>query len=284
MQHQHHPHQPQPHKSLAPLEAEQQMQAWEAHMLSHSPGRQSAFELSAELIFNRSQSDTSTLTSTLKLADLGCGFGGWSAYIQGAAWRQAQPQQLHFTALDASARRLEVYQTLLGPSVRLLQGDFLTTLPELAQAEAGSLDAVFFGWAAHEIAEDQLQSIYTLLYQLLKPGGQLLIADFVSGLKPEVATLARELTQQRRAEIMADPKRRQQEQSLQAQHGHHHGHQHGHQHGQAHQHGHGQPHQQRTPRHYQPAEHFQFLKTAGFELTEEVWRYLNSSLIMAVKA
>ncbi|HEY9843321.1 MAG: class I SAM-dependent methyltransferase [Candidatus Sericytochromatia bacterium] len=245
--------------------AEKQMRAWEAHMRSYCPGRQSAFELSAELIFSRIAPGAA---ENLRLADLGCGYGGWSAFVQTAA--QARDLKPQFTALDSSAQRLQVYQTLLGPASHILQGDFLTTLPELCQSAGPVLDAVFFGWAAHEIPAAQLQDVYARIHQALKPGGLLLIADFMTGLQPAAEALALELTHRRRAQMMADPELQRQEQALHTHTRH--------EHGQPHQHTH--PHA--NVRHYPPEEHAGFLSAAGFGLIEEVWRYLNNRMLLAI--
>lgn len=261
-------------------QAQTLMDAWEIHISSFCPGRSSAFQLSAELILAEAN-------QSLQLAELACGYGGWSEFMQQAA--AAANRQVGFTALDALGPRLEVYRTLLGETARMLPGDLLETLPALA-AEGPAFDAIFFGWAAHELASDQLMQIYGDTLRILKPGGRLLIADFVTDPDPELQALSVRLTQARRAALLADPHQRQQEMLLKQ--GHSHG---GHAHGDGHQHGHGahahpghghaghQSHANHpTPRHYSAQEHFSWLRRAGFAQTAEVWRYLNSSLFLAV--
>lgn len=242
--------------------------AWEIHMTSFCPGRSCAFQLSAELIFAEAN-------QPLELAELACGYGGWSEFMLQAA--ATANRQVSFTALDALGPRLEVYRTLLGETARILPGDLLETLPALA-AEGPAFDAVFFGWAAHELSPDQVARIYREARRMLKPGARLLIADFVTDPNPELQSLGARLTQARRAALMADPHQRQPEMMREQGHSHgghaHHGHAHSGHEG----HAKGRP----TPRHYSAREHFSWLRQAGFAQSAEVWRYLNSSLFLAV--
>jgi ubiquinone/menaquinone biosynthesis C-methylase UbiE len=254
-------------------ESQRLIQNWEDHMLSFCPGRDSAFELSTELIFATAKPTTET---GLRVADIACGYGGWSRFLQTAA--TARGVYVHFTALDAAASRLAVYQAVLGEeNVSLVPGQLLETLPVLAETEhkTGSesvFDAAFFGWTAHEIPLEQLEQIYLGVRRILKPDGLFFLADFMPAGNPVIAALSSQLTQQRRAAIMADPERRQQEQALHGIHrhsGHHPGHHQAHHPGGQH-------------RHYSAEEHLDLLRKTGFAINEEIWRNLNNAMLLAL--
>lgn len=246
-------------------ESQHMMAAWEELMTSFCPGRNNAFELSAELLF---ASTSSPASEPLKVADLACGFGGWSHCLHQVAVERGMA--INFKALDASAVRLTVCQQVLGEAVTVHPGDLLNTLPQLAQQEERTFDAVLLGWAAHEMPLKDLEHVYRAALQLLKPDGMFLIADFVSHKGSVLQALGSQLTRLRREAFLANPQHREQEKAF------HHGHAGGHQH-------HGQPDDaQRAPRHYEVEAHIQALRQAGFAVNQEVWRHLNSSLIMAI--
>ena len=246
------------------------MKIWETHMTTFCSGRYSAFSLSSELIFALTQPDQS---KNLRIIDIACGYGGWSKFIQEAA--ATKNLNIELTGMDGSEHRLSVYKDILGDSANTIQGDLLNTLPDLAKNNSDQLfDAVILGWASHEISQSNLEQIYKAVNLLLKPKGILLIADFVSALNPEVEEISKELIKKIREDLMSDPENQQQEQWLEdinnynahdhAKHNHKH-----HQHGKRND--------------YKVDEHFNFLNKAGFSVSEEVWRYMNSSMILAIK-
>ncbi|MBT9546515.1 MAG: class I SAM-dependent methyltransferase [Candidatus Sericytochromatia bacterium] len=246
-------------------ESQRLIQNWEDHMLSFCPGRDTAFELTAELIFATAKP---AIEAGLRVADIACGYGGWSRFFQTAA--TARGVNVHFTALDGAASRLAVYQAVLGEeNVSLVPGQLLETLPELAETGGEAVfDAAFFGWTAHEIPLEQLEQIYLGIRRILKPDGLFFVADFMPSTSPVLVSLSYQLTQQRRAAIMADPERRQQEQELHGIHrhgGHHPAHHHGGQH-----------------RHYSAEEHLALLRKTGFAINEEIWRNLNNAVLLAL--
>lgn len=241
------------------------IQNWEEHMLSFCPARNTAFELSAELILALAKP---AAEAGLRVADLACGYGGWSRYLQ-AALRE-YGVQVHFTALDVSAPRLAVYQAVLGEeNVSLQPGPLLETLPLLAETAGEAVfDVAFLGWSAHEMPLEQLEQIYLGVRQILKPEGLFFVADFMPATSPVFVSLSRQLTQQRRAVVMADPERRQQEQEL---HGIRHG---------------GHPpahHPGGQHRHYLAEEHLTLLSKTGFAVNEEIWRHMNNAMVLAFK-
>lgn len=245
-------------------ESQRLIQNWEDHMLSFCPGRDTAFELTAELIFALAKP---TAEAGLRIVDIACGYGGWSRFFQTAA--TARGVNVHFTALDGAASRLAVYQAVLGEeNVSLLPGQLLETLPELAETGGEAVfDAAFFGWTAHEIPLEQLEQIYLGIRRILQPDGLFFVADFMPATSPVLVSLSSQLTQLRRAAVMADPERRQQEQALHGTHrhgGHHPAHHHGGQH-----------------RHYSAEEHLALLSKTGFAINEEIWRNLNNAMVLA---
>lgn len=262
-------------------ESQRLIQNWEDHMLSFCPGRDTAFELTAELIFATAKPATE---AGLRVADIACGYGGWSRFFQTAA--TARGVNVHFTALDGAASRLAVYQAVLGEeNVSLVPGQLLETLPELAETgpDTGSdavFDAAFFGWTAHEIPLEQLEQIYLGIRRILKPDGLFFLADFMPAANPVIAALSSQLTQLRRAAVMADPERKQQEQELHGTHrhgGHHPGHHRDHHPAHHKTHHHGGQH-----RHYSAEEHLDLLRKTGFAINEEIWRNLNNAMLLAL--
>ena len=164
---------------------------------------------------------------------------------------------------------MKVYQDILGDSSNTIQGDVIDTLPKLDK----KFDASLLGWAAHEIESSQLKQTYTAINQILKSGGILLIADFVSDLIPEGESLANQLIKKRRKSVMEDPESRHNEQWLKDINKDIHKHS---------KHNHVEQHP-RHKHHYPIKDHFSFLNEAGFSITEEVWRYMDSSMILAIK-
>lgn len=233
---------------------------WENHMKSFCSGRESAFHLSSELIFSLCNSDN------LCILDIACGYGGWSNFLQKNSKNNVQ---IEFTGMDNSEQRLEVYKDILGKSSNTIQGNILETLPKL---DKNSFDFAILGWASHEIESSQLEQVYKEINRVLKPKGVLFIADFVSALIPEIKILSDQLIKKRREAIMSDPENREQEEWLKNINKHHHHYS---------KENHGNHHHHREE--YFVKEHFNFLNNACFSTVEEVWRYMNSSMIIAIK-
>lgn len=252
------------------------IQNWEDHMLTFCPARNTAFELTTELIFATAKP---AIEAGLRVADIACGYGGWSRFMQTAA--AARGVNVHFTALDGAASRLAVYQAVLGEeNVSLVPGQLLETLPELAEtgSDTGSeavFDAAFFGWTAHEIPLEQLEQIYLGIRRILKPDGLFFVADFMPATSPVLVSLSSQLTQLRRAAVMADPELRQQEQELHGIHrhsGHHPTHHPAH---------HPTHHSGGQHRHYLAQEHLTLLSKTGFAVNEVIWRDMNNAMVLA---
>lgn len=234
------------------------LETWEQTMTKFCPGRSSAFELSAELLFSFSCSSKS---EPMKVADLACGFGGWSLFLKAEAAKIGKA--INFIGLDESDNRLDAFQKVLKDSSRIQPGSLLDTLPRLVQEEATTYDAVLLGWAAHEMPLEDLKCVYAQALKLLKPDGFLFIADFITHRYSAITQLNQHLTQRRKTFL----KKTKSPESAQTADSQHHNHS-------------GRPHHH--PRHFTIQEHLEALNKAGFALKEEVWRHMNSSLIMAV--
>lgn len=215
--------------------SKKEIDIWERHMLSFCSGRDSAFHLSLELIFALSQVSES---NTIRIIDIACGYGGWSRLIQQSA--KSQNLKVELLGMDNSEHRLNVYQDVLGDSCKTIQGDILSTLPDLVKTN-NSFDVVLFGWSAHEIPKEKLEEIYSTVNLLLKPQGILLIADFVSELNAEMQSISTQLIKKRRNNLMVNPESMQQEKWLKELdshniHNHSKHHHHNHEHSNHHRH------------------------------------------------
>ena len=230
---------------------------WENHMKTFCSGRESAFQISSELIFASSTSDT------LNILDIACGYGGWSKFLEKEAKNQSL--NLSFVGMDQSENRLQVYQDILASSVKTIKGDLVNTLPKL---DKNFFDSAILGWASHEIPQAQLEAIYSLIRETLKSQGLLLIADFVSVSIPEIDSLSKKLIQKRREALIKDPIKMDEENWVKGLDKHQH-------------HNHNQHH--RHKQHYSVKEHLSFLNNAGFSVTEEIWKNMNSSMIVAIR-
>lgn len=234
-------------------------EVWENHMKTFCSGRESAFHLSSELIFASSTSDT------LNILDIACGYGGWSKFLENEA--ENQNINIKFVGMEQSEHRLQVYQDILASSVTTIKGDILNTLPKLNKA---FFDSALLGWASHEIPQAQLETIYSLIRETLKPQGLLLIADFVSVSITEIDSLSKKLIQKRRESLIKDPIKMEEENWVKSLDRHEH-----------HNHNHSQHH--RHKQHYSVKEHLSFLNKAGFSVTEEIWKNMNSSMLLAIR-
>lgn len=169
----------------------EKFEAWETLMQSYCSGRQSAFELSGELLFQGLFKNYQTLS----IADLGAGYGGWSRALEIEA--QKRQVNLNFSALDTAQERLGVYQRMIDAPQKHDIGSFFEVLPRWVE-ENRLHDVVVLGWTAHEVYPWHLQDLYGYILRILKPQGVFLMADFVSGLSPAFADLGRDIARMRR--------------------------------------------------------------------------------------
>ena len=80
-------------------------------------------------------------------------------------------------ALDFSPTMLQVLRDTFGnePGVSIVEGDLARSLPKL-----GSFDAVVSSFAIHHVSHERKRSLYSEIFDLLKPGGVFLNLEHVA--------------------------------------------------------------------------------------------------------
>jgi RimJ/RimL family protein N-acetyltransferase/ubiquinone/menaquinone biosynthesis C-methylase UbiE len=229
---------------------------WHGYMSSYCGGRTSCFELVEELMRQMLQGEA------LNVLDIGCGTASFTA-------RQLQlkspPRRI--TAVDGSEKGLLVARQLVAPDapVTFVKGD-LTDNDWASELADGSYDAAFLGWVTHEIEPRHLPTLYANISRLLRPGGMLLNADFMDGLQGNWRGLGGDYQRRRLGnsfpafnarfeklpEVAAAIARDRQSKT------------------------------RWTVRH-PPDFHKQLLLDVGFAEAEEVWRYVGSAMVMAIR-
>jgi RimJ/RimL family protein N-acetyltransferase/ubiquinone/menaquinone biosynthesis C-methylase UbiE len=228
---------------------------WDGYMSSYCGGRTSCFELVEELMRQMLQGEA------LKVLDIGCGTASFTA-------RQLPlkpPRRL--TAVDGSEKGLLVARQLIAPDapVTFVKGD-LTDNAWASELTDGSYDAAFIGWVTHEIEPRHLPTLYANVSRLLRQGGILFNADFMDGLQGNWRNLGGDYQRRRLGnsfpafnarferlpEVAAAIAKDRQTKT------------------------------RWTVRHAQDF-HKQLLLDVGFVEAEEVWRYLGSAMVMAIR-
>lgn len=233
---------------------------WEQMMGQYCPGRSSLFDLILNLI------RFTVKGPRLSVLDVGCGAGSFTARVLETFPRAT------VCAVDRSSRHLHIGATL--QTADDAAGDSRVTW---IRANVGSekwtsalpgepFDVVFMGWLTHEIEPWRLPGLYKQLAASIRPGGLLLNVDFMTGLKPGFQDMAVDLTRSgvtgewREFSAWFDEQLYGETQAPEDQ-------------------------EQRTRWivHHARDLHLREIAAAGFPEAEEVWRYLNSALIMAVR-
>ncbi|CAN5402133.1 hypothetical protein BH10PSE6_BH10PSE6_19440 [soil metagenome] len=229
---------------------------WNGYMSSYCGGRTSCFELVEELMRQMLQGEA------LNVLDIGCGTATFTA-------RQlpitSPPRRI--TAVDGSEKGLLVARQFIPPDapVTFIKGD-LTENAWASDLTPGSYDVAFLGWVTHEIEPRHLLTLYGNIAQLLRPGGLLFNADFMDGLQGDWRNLGGDYQRRRLGnsfpafnarfeklpQVAAAIARDRQAKT------------------------------RWTVRHA-PDAHKQQLLDAGFVEAEEVWRYLGSAMVMAIR-
>lgn len=229
---------------------------WNGYMSSYCGGRTSCFELVEELMRQMLQGEV------LNVLDIGCGTAAFTA--RQLAGKQP-PRKV--TAVDGSEKGLLVARQLIASDapVTFIKGD-LTENAWASELIPGSYDAAFLGWVTHEIDPRHLLTLYGNVAQLLRSGGLLFNADFMDGLAGDWRNLGSDYQRRRvgnsfpafnarfeklpqvAAAIVRDRQTR----------------------------------TRWTVRHA-PDAHKRLLLDAGFAEAEEVWRYLGSAMVMAIR-
>jgi SAM-dependent methyltransferase len=229
---------------------------WNGYMSSYCGGRTSCFELVEELMRQMLQGEG------LNVLDIGC---GTAAFTARQLLIKSPPRRI--TAVDGSEKGLLVARQLVASdaAVTFIKGD-LTENAWTSGLTAGSYDAAFLGWVTHEIEPRHLLTLYANISQLLRPGGLLFNADFMDGLQGDWRNLGGDYQRRRPAngfpafnarferlpEVAAAIARDRQTRT------------------------------RWTVRHA-PDAHKRHLFDAGFVEAEEVWRYVGSAMVMAIR-
>lgn len=229
---------------------------WNGYMSSYCGGRASCFELVEELMRQMLQGEV------LNVLDIGCGTATFTARQLAIA---SPPRRT--TAVDGSEKGLLVARQLIPTDapVTFIRGD-LTENAWTSDLAPGSYDVAFLGWVTHEIEPRHLLTLYGNIAQLLRPGGLLFNADFMDGLQGDWRNLGGDYQRRRlgnafpafnarfeklpqvAAAIAKDRQAR----------------------------------TRWTVRHA-PDAHKRQLLDAGFVEAEEIWRYLGSAMMMAIR-
>lgn len=229
---------------------------WNGYMSSYCGGRVSCFELVEELMRQMLQGEA------LNVLDVGCGTAAFTA-------RQLQisTPSRRITAVDGSGKGLLIARQLIASDapVIFIKGE-LTENAWTSELTAGSYDAAFLGWVTHEIEPRHLLALYGNIAQLLRPGGLLFNADFMDGLQGDWRNLGGDYQRRRLGtsfpafnarfeklpQVAAAVARDRQTRT------------------------------RWTVRHA-PDAHKRLLLDAGFAEAEEVWRYVGSAMVMAIR-
>jgi RimJ/RimL family protein N-acetyltransferase/ubiquinone/menaquinone biosynthesis C-methylase UbiE len=229
---------------------------WNGYMSSYCGGRASCFELVEELMRQMLQGEA------LNVLDIGCGTATFTAR---QLLIKSPPRRI--TAVDGSEKGLLVARQVVGRGapVTFLNGD-LTTDAWASELTAGSYDVAFLGWVTHEIEPRHLPELYTAIAKLLRRGGLLFNTDFMDGLQANWRNLSGDYQRRRIgnafpafnarfeklpqvAEAIAKDRRVKTRWSVR----------------------------------HTPDVHMRLLLETGFVESEEIWRYLGSSMVMAIR-
>lgn len=229
---------------------------WNGYMSSYCGGRTSCFELVEELMRQMLQGEA------LNVLDIGCGTASFTAR---QLLVKSPPRRI--TAVDGSEKGLLIARQLVAPDAPMtfVKGD-LTENAWTSELTDESYDAAFLGWVTHEIEPRHLPTLYANISRLLRPGGILFNADFMDGLEGNWRNLGGDY--QRRRLGNAFPAFNARFEKLPevaaaiAQDR--------------------QTKTRWTVRHV-PDAHKQLLLDVGFVEAEEVWRYLGSAMVMAIR-
>lgn len=244
--------------------AQEYQRLWNAYMTEYCGGRGSCVELAIELMRQM------LAGPSLRILDLGCGTG---SFIQSLQATTALPA-LSIVGVDGSGRNLAIASALVGSDARVTLHQRDLTLPGWADGLGGAtFDAVFTGWVTHEIEPWNLDTFYAEIARMLRPGGVLFNADFMTALSDGWRDLGADYQRRRVGSGFAQFRNRFDRYfptliaPVAASASPH------------------QPSEQRTRwnKRHTPMDHLERLQRAGFVDAEEVWRYLGYSMVMAVR-
>jgi ubiquinone/menaquinone biosynthesis C-methylase UbiE len=224
-------------------------------MTQYCAGRDSCYGLVLDLIGSLLKFPNKT-----NMLDVGCGSGVFTEKVI------AHFSEAKITAIDYSAKNLHIAQKVVGENrVSWILQDL--TAPEWdKQLRNGSFDVAFIGWVTHVIEPWHLNQFYKNIASALREGGLLFNVDFMSRLKPSFRDMATNVVRKRITNDfdLFDKNFSKKEAITKLQ---------------------GEDNKQRTAwnvRH-DVDYHIKAIEAASFKDAEEIWRYLNSSLILAIR-
>ena len=236
---------------------------WDAMMTQYCPSRESCFTLALDIM------EFTLRGVPVRILDVGCGSGAFEERVL------ERFSHVAVTALDHDTSTLRIARTVMGAErVRWIQSEVAESWEELG---LGEFDMVFMGWLTHELAPWQLAALYANVFAVLRPTGLLLNADFMPNLAPGFRELAQDMTLHRLTDDLNDYHRAVSQspawnEALDPE---------------------AAPLNPNPPQlpaastrwrtYHTAVEHRRALDAAGFRETEEVWRYMESGMILAVR-
>ncbi len=114
------------------------------------------------------------LPSEGRILDVGCGFGLFAAYFA-----QTQPDR-QITGIDQNEKRIEMARQVVG-SLGLTGHNFIAgDARDISVAVDGGFNAIYVLDVMHHVPKDDQEALLGCLYDLLAPGGVLILKDITT--------------------------------------------------------------------------------------------------------
>ena len=224
-------------------------------MTQYCAGRDSCYGLVLDLIGSLLK-----FPNRSAILDVGCGSGVFTEKVL------SHFSEAKIIGIDYSAKNLHIAQKVVGKNrVSWILQDL--TAPEWdKQLINGSFDIAFIGWVTHVIEPWHLNRFYKNIASALREGGLLFNVDFMSRLKPSFRDMATNVVRKRITDDFDsfDKNFSKKDAITKLQ---------------------GEDNKQRTSwnvRHDVDC-HLKAIEAACFKDAEEIWRYINSSMILAIR-
>ncbi|TMQ10538.1 MAG: class I SAM-dependent methyltransferase [Deltaproteobacteria bacterium] len=109
-----------------------------------------------------------------RILDVGCGFGLFAAYFA-----QTQPQR-RLTGIDTNARRIDIARSVMA-KLELTGHELLVGDARAVRDIAGAgFQAIYVLDVLHHVPRDDQEALLACLYDLLEPGGVLVLKDITT--------------------------------------------------------------------------------------------------------